>query len=323
MRAEGKKSSMTHSRIQALESLGFEWDLSGIAWEDRLSELADYRKIHGHCNVPYNYSENVKLAGWVKVQRQQYKFQHERKRSAMTLPRIQALESLGFEWGVGVTAWEDRWSELSDFRKIRGHCNVPQNDNENSKLGSWVSTQRKQYRLQQEGKKSPMTPFRIQELESLGFEWGVYVTAWEDRFSELSDFRKIHGHCNFPKNSSENVKLAGWVKLQRQQYRLQQEGKTSSMTLSRIQALENLGFDWKPSSSRAKGPKNPSLNDEVTRVRERAVELSEHMQQHSLKKISEEEKSAGINSTSLLNPKYPTGMAKSNSTSSRVEPKTN
>jgi hypothetical protein len=25
--------------------------------EDRLSELADYRKIHGHCNVPHRYSK--------------------------------------------------------------------------------------------------------------------------------------------------------------------------------------------------------------------------------------------------------------------------
>jgi hypothetical protein len=50
---------MTLSRIQKLESLGFEWewDSRGTAWEDRLSELADYRKMHGHCNVPRIYSE--------------------------------------------------------------------------------------------------------------------------------------------------------------------------------------------------------------------------------------------------------------------------
>jgi hypothetical protein len=43
------------------------------------------------------------------------------------------------------------------------------------------------------------------------------------------------------------------------------------------------------------------------------------MQQHSLKKILVEEKSAAIKSTSLSNPKDPTGMAKSTSTSSRCE----
>jgi hypothetical protein len=39
---------MTPPHIQALESLGFEWDCLGAAWGDRLSELVDYRKIHGH-----------------------------------------------------------------------------------------------------------------------------------------------------------------------------------------------------------------------------------------------------------------------------------
>jgi hypothetical protein len=37
-------------RIKALESVS-EWDRFDATWEDRLSEL-DYRKIHGHCNVP-------------------------------------------------------------------------------------------------------------------------------------------------------------------------------------------------------------------------------------------------------------------------------
>jgi hypothetical protein len=29
--------------------------------------------------------------------------------------------------GMGITAWEDRLSELADYRKNHGHCNVPQN----------------------------------------------------------------------------------------------------------------------------------------------------------------------------------------------------
>jgi hypothetical protein len=142
--------------------------------------------------------------------------------------------------------------------------------------------------------------------------------------SEVADYRKIHGRCNVPSVYSENVKLGSWVRQQRYRYKRRAEGKKSSMTLPRIQALESLGFEWRPSISWGKGtPKNPSLNADVTRVREKAVESSEHMQQYSLKNISEEEKSAGISSTSLSNPKYPnpTGMAKATSTSFRVEPK--
>jgi hypothetical protein len=45
LHVDGKSSTMTTFRIKALESLGFEWYNS--ARKDCLSELADYRKIHG------------------------------------------------------------------------------------------------------------------------------------------------------------------------------------------------------------------------------------------------------------------------------------
>jgi hypothetical protein len=131
---------MTTNRIQELESLGFEWDSLSTAWEDRLSELADYRKIDGHCNVPQKYSENTQLASWVGAQRTQYKLQQEGKTSSITLSRIRALESLGFKWGSYTAAWEDRLSELADYHKIHGHCNVPKRSNKNSKLANWVRT---------------------------------------------------------------------------------------------------------------------------------------------------------------------------------------
>jgi hypothetical protein len=54
---------MTAFRIKELESLGFEWRIQGAAWEDDLSKLGDYRKIHGHCNVPYNYIQRKLQVG--------------------------------------------------------------------------------------------------------------------------------------------------------------------------------------------------------------------------------------------------------------------
>jgi hypothetical protein len=288
------------------------------AWEDRLSELADYHKIHGHCNVTkYCSGENTKLGEWVATQRTHYRLHLEGKISQITLPRIQALESLGFEWVIYVTTWEDRLSELADYRKIHGHCNIPQRHSENAKLGRWVNTQRYEYRLHLEGKASHMTLPRFQALESLGFEWdrssatvwernvkraqigidhtqaadhrefndGIAashpmnsdsdqtsrddgsteyysqklstskppsnasgrhwsVSAWEDRLSELAEYRKIHGDCNVPQRNSEYTKLANWVKYQRRQYKVHLEGKKSTMTTFRIQELKSLGFYW-------------------------------------------------------------------------------
>jgi hypothetical protein len=107
---------------------------------------------------------------------------------------------------------------------------------------------------------------------------------------------------------------------QRSHYGLQLEGKTSPMTTLRIQALGSLGFEWKPTPSCSKGiPKKPTLDDDATRVRERTLEAPEYMEQHSLKKIPAVEKPVVIKSTSLSNPKNPTGMAKFTSTLSRVK----
>jgi hypothetical protein len=237
----------TEKDVGALE------DRFRATWNDRLSELAEYRKIHGHCNVP-------------------------------------------------------------QYRKIHGHCNGPQRSSENTKLSRWVERQRGNYWVHREGKASPMTAFRIQELESLGFEWRVCVTTWGDSLNELAEYRKIHGHCNVLRK--DDSKVSRWVERQRYQYRLQQEGKISQMTLSRIQALESLGLEWNPSISRKGTPNKPSLGDDKTRVRERAKKSPEHMQ-----KVPAVETSTASKLTSLSNPKKPPAMAKSTPTLSWVEPK--
>jgi hypothetical protein len=157
--------------------------------------------------------------------------------------RIQALESLGFELNRLGATWEDRLRELADYRRIKGHCNVPQRYSENAKLGKWVSDQRATYNLHVQGKPSPMTTFRIQALESFGFEWDSRSAAWEDRLSELADFRRIHGHCNVPQRNSKHTKISTWVVTQRANIKLHRQGKTSHMTTYRVQALERLGFE--------------------------------------------------------------------------------
>jgi hypothetical protein len=249
---EGKKSKMTISRIQELESLGFGWGVCATAWEDRLSELAGYSISQGNCNVPKNYSENTKLAYWVGTQRREYRLHQEGKKSNMTTFRIQELESLGFEWNSHGAAWEDHLNDLADYRIIQGHCNVPQHGSENAKLAAWVGAQRCHYRLHLKGKSSPMTTFRIQELERLGFEWDNQCAIWEIRLTMLADYRKIHGHCNVPAGYSKNTKLANWVAYQRRQYKLHLKGKRSSLTLSRMQVLEDIGLNWTALAPRGK-----------------------------------------------------------------------
>jgi hypothetical protein len=79
----------------------------GIAWENCLSELADYRKIYGHCNIPRKDSENAKLGKWVAHQRHQYSLHLIEITSQITLPRIEALERLGFERKPSISLRKD------------------------------------------------------------------------------------------------------------------------------------------------------------------------------------------------------------------------
>lgn len=98
LRGEGRHSTMTEERKDALDNMGFVWDPHSAFWEERLNELHGFREKHGHCNVPTKYPENPQLAVWAKCQRRQFKLYctEGAKRSNMTLERIQKLTRVGF-----------------------------------------------------------------------------------------------------------------------------------------------------------------------------------------------------------------------------------
>ena len=89
---------MADERIEALEGIGFGWDLHGCAWEERFMELGEYRRVHGTCNVPSIYPANQKLARWVKRQRSLFKLFLEGKNANANLDRVQQLSDIGFNW---------------------------------------------------------------------------------------------------------------------------------------------------------------------------------------------------------------------------------
>jgi hypothetical protein len=67
---------------------------------------------------------------------------------------------------------------------------------------------------------------------------------WDLKFDELLGFKERYGHCGVPHTYQENRALARWVKRQRYQYKLKQDGKVSTMTDRRIKTLERIGFVW-------------------------------------------------------------------------------
>ncbi|CAJ1959494.1 unnamed protein product [Cylindrotheca closterium] len=143
--------------------------------------------------------------------------------------------------------WEEQFEELLKFKEQEGHCLVPHTYPENQVLSRWVKRQRYQYKLKAAGKvPSTMTDVRIKKLEDIGFVWDSHATAWVNRLKELEEYREKHGDCNVPSNYPANPELATWIKCQRRQYKLFWAGnKSSSMTVERMNKLNEVGFIWK------------------------------------------------------------------------------
>mmetsp|Transcript_4648 Transcript_4648/g.13419 ORF Transcript_4648/g.13419 Transcript_4648/m.13419 type:complete len:573 (+) Transcript_4648:210-1928(+) len=140
--------------------------------------------------------------------------------------------------------WSFRFQELLQFREEHGHCLVPTKYAANLQLSQWVKRQRYHHKLRKSGAHSNLTAERQQSLDDIGFCWDMHSALWEERLHELIAYKNEHGDCNVRCHYTRNPQLAVWVKYQRRQYKLLQEGKPSNMTLERIAKLDEYGFVW-------------------------------------------------------------------------------
>jgi len=67
---------------------------------------------------------------------------------------------------------------------------------------------------------------------------------WTLRYRELLEFRRETGHSAVPHTYPKNPQLARWIKRQRRQHKLMNEGKPSTMTTERLELLNSVGFIW-------------------------------------------------------------------------------
>jgi superfamily II DNA or RNA helicase len=225
------ESTLSDERWKKLNDLGFVWDTSG-AWEEGFRSLSAYQADFGTCRVPLNYvAGGFPLGRWVSIQR------HRRNR--LSPAQLRMLNSLGFDWDLPSTRWEEGYNHLKRYKDRVGDCLVPNNHVENSfKLGKWVSQQRRD--------KSKLSDEQRTKLSRLGYEWIVGSTSWEKGFDHLKAYKERVGNCRVPLRYVENgFALGRWAEQQRRRRRLAQEQLTK---------LNEIGFDWTPSRNAA-GPK--------------------------------------------------------------------
>ena len=93
----GKHHNLTDERQQALESIGFIFDIRTKQWDGMYRLLKEYYMEHDHANVPVNYKPNKSFGIWVKRQRRQYRlFCDKNPKSNMTNDRAEQLREVGF-----------------------------------------------------------------------------------------------------------------------------------------------------------------------------------------------------------------------------------
>jgi hypothetical protein len=233
-RSAYKKRDLSAVQTTRLEALpGWSWDLIGQRWETNFALLERFVAREGHARVPQSHVEDgVMLGRWVTKQ------QASHRAGRLTGSRVDRLEALpGWCWSRHAQQWEDYFALLERFVAREGHALVPQDHEDQEKLGIWVSTQRSTY------KEGRLSGEQIERSEALpGWSWDAISDRWETNFGVLQHFVGREGHARVPAHHIEgDVPLGRWVTNQRVSHR---DGRLSKRQIARLEALP--GWSWDP-----------------------------------------------------------------------------
>jgi len=80
--------------------------------------------------------------------------------------------------------------------------------------------------------------------KNIGMPETVIPSKWMARYNELKRYKQVHGHCSVPQDVHEHKQLSAWVRTQKQQYKLMNEGKHCHMSQPRVDLLNEIDFEW-------------------------------------------------------------------------------
>lgn len=239
-----KLGKLSDARIRALNEIGFIWQvnkrtsgpkpqpvqsknrMSFRPWDEMFSELMEFFKLHGHCNVPIDWQAKPELARWVVHQRL------AKRQNRLAADHLRRMDEIGFAWNVHDGDWDSMFSKLTEHLRPM-HNGKPRNVAMSAELRRWTLTQR------QFKKRGELEPEREQKLNSIGFEWQPYSQQWQEMFDALRKFHAEHGHCRVPSKWPKNPKLASWVATQRARK------ANAKLSEDRVAKLNALGFSWR------------------------------------------------------------------------------
>jgi len=160
-----KNNILPNEKIDLLESLNdWHWDNNEYTWKMNLIALKEYIQENGHANP----ERKLPIGKWVSQQRLAF------NKNKLESHKIAALEDIQ-EWGWTAQdadtkrtrvdpKWMSKINELNAF--FESENRYPKH--RESSLGSWISTQRKNYKDQK------LHPMQIEILEKTpGWQWNI------------------------------------------------------------------------------------------------------------------------------------------------------
>ena len=201
------------------------WERLGATWEERFQQLLRFRDKFGHCDVPYDYTEDMALARWVTFQR----FQEGRK-TLSTVKRAQ-LNAVGFSWDLRRDAWDEMCARLEAQVQREGPHLLGASKIGDRRVEKWLEAQRGWYRS------GRLRGDRAERLERLGIVWNL-LPERAAMITELLEFKEANGHCDVP--ITDGTRLARWVFTQRR-YR-----RVGKLPEAEVAELDRIGFVWDP-----------------------------------------------------------------------------
>mmetsp|Transcript_6664 Transcript_6664/g.15113 ORF Transcript_6664/g.15113 Transcript_6664/m.15113 type:complete len:805 (+) Transcript_6664:156-2570(+) len=276
-----KDKKFMANRAPKLDEIGFPWVLRKsnitLSWEDQFQKLVEFSRVNRHFNVPCpeeapgdkeenetETTEALRFYRWVQQLHYNYRHYQYGGQTSLNENRVNQLLELGFEFKEGTAPstpknavvpdipFEKRVEQLQKFQAELGHLNIDCRYHKWDNFGGWAAQISKHFKDWQEGKEavSPLVEHQFNQLSELGFEFNVCAPAvrnrrtWQDNFDTFLEFQQVHGHSNVPHKYKADMRLGNWASLQRNEYKLQCEGKQHKLTQERYNKLENAGFLW-------------------------------------------------------------------------------
>lgn len=91
-----RRDKLLEDRKDKLEAAGFVWDCNAMredeAFHENYEKLVEYKRAHGHCNVPSKYRKDRPLGRWAAKMRELYACEE------LDADRLKALNGIVFVW---------------------------------------------------------------------------------------------------------------------------------------------------------------------------------------------------------------------------------